>query len=110
MYDYFLVVDMEILHKDERPQIITKDQAFVRDIVSAQNSSARNQSLTEVVIKPGSSVLKHYYKISEELYCILAGVGCIQIEDEKSIVSEGDAVVILPGQVHGIENTGNMWD
>ncbi len=87
-------------------KFIAQDNAIVREIISHRNSSVKNQSLAEVTIPPKSSVLKHYHKCSEELYHIIEGSGKMYIAGEERIVGEGDTIVILPGQIHNIENQG----
>ena len=95
---------MEIINKNKCSEFIAQDNAIVREIVSPRNSTAKNQSLAEVKLPPGVSVLEHYHKVVEEIYYIIKGKGQMYIESEIKDVKKGDAIIILPGQRHKISN------
>ncbi|WP_346898985.1 cupin domain-containing protein [uncultured Roseibium sp.] len=61
-----------------------------------------NHSFVHVVIPPGKSSPKHYHKVSEETYYVLAGRGRIIIDGKEKIISPGDACLIMPGEIHQI--------
>ena len=95
---------MEVIDRKDRPEFVAQDNAIAREIVSHRNSSVKNQSLAEITILPGTSVLEHYHIKTEEIYYIIRGEGQMSIEGENRIVGVGAAVVILPGQRHKIKN------
>jgi mannose-6-phosphate isomerase-like protein (cupin superfamily) len=97
---------MEIIKSKDCTKFVARDNAIVREIVSHRNSSVKHQSLAEVTIPPDTSINEHYHIKTEELYYIIAGIGKMFIEGEEQIVSIGDAVIILPGQRHKINNQG----
>lgn len=63
-------------------------------------------SLAHAVVKHGGRSTRHRMKTSE-VYYILRGTGRMHIDDEEADVHEGQAVVIPPGAVQWIENTGD---
>ena len=95
---------MEIIKTKDCPKFISQDNAIVQEIVSHRNSSAKNQSLAKVIMRPGDSIFEHYHIKTEELYHIVKGEGTIYIENEKQIIAVGETVIILPGQKHKIKN------
>jgi len=58
-------------------------------------------------IMPGKKIPLHIHKNSEELIYILRGEGLETLGSTSSPVRKGDLVVVTPGTVHGLENTGN---
>ncbi len=99
---------MEIIKIKSCPEFVAQDQAIVREIVSPQNSSVKNQSLAEVTIPSGSSILEHYHIKTEELYYVISGEGQMCVEGELRTIGTGGAVVILPGQRHKVSNIGRI--
>jgi len=56
--------------------------------------------------QPMAYVERHVHKVQEQVYHILRGEGLMEIDDEKTVVGEGDVIFIAPGTWHSIENTG----
>ena len=98
--------NLQIIHLDECVSFITKDGSQIRELLSHRNSHVRNQSLAEATIAPGCTTESHYHKVTEEIYFIMTGTGMMTIGDSKKRVRTGDAIPILPGQVHCIQNDG----
>ncbi len=98
---------MEIIRKSDRASFIGQDKALVKEIASPRNTGMKNQSVAEVTIKPGDSVLEHYHIRSEELFYILEGEGLMTVEGESGSVGKGDAVAVFPGMAHKVKNTGD---
>jgi mannose-6-phosphate isomerase-like protein (cupin superfamily) len=97
---------MDIHHLSEMAPFITKDGSEIRELLAHRNSGIRNQSLAEARVPVGASTQEHYHIRTEEIYFITAGIGQIQIEDERREVRPGDAIAIPPGKKHKIWNTG----
>lgn len=66
-----------------------------------------NCSLVHAIVKPGDRTLPHRLIGTSEIYYIISGKGMMYIEGESSPVSGGMAVVIPPGAIQNIVNTGN---
>jgi mannose-6-phosphate isomerase-like protein (cupin superfamily) len=95
---------MKIINRNNCPEFIAQDKAMVRELVSPRNSSIKSQSIAEVRIPSGESVLEHFHEKTEEVYYILSGRGQMYVDGETETVGSGDAIIILPGQRHKIAN------
>jgi mannose-6-phosphate isomerase-like protein (cupin superfamily) len=96
-----------IAHRDTTPYI-TADGSEIRELLNAQNSSIRNQSLAEATLAPNAITYEHYHPQSEEIYYILQGEGKMFLAGEERVVAAGDAIAIPPGQKHKIANLGDI--
>jgi mannose-6-phosphate isomerase-like protein (cupin superfamily) len=97
---------LEIVNRNRTKPFITKDTAEIREILSPGNSSIKNQSFAEAKVAPGKITEEHYHVRVEEIYYILRGKGMMSIVGEMNEVKAGDAIAILPGSKHRIENVG----
>ncbi len=95
---------MKIINRKDCSEFVAQDEAMVRELVSPRKSSIKNQSIAEVRIPSGESVLEHFHKATEEVYYILSGRGQMHLEGETETVGSGDAIFIRPGQRHKIAN------
>ena len=96
---------MRIIRASELEPIVPPDGSEVRELARPPHE-ARNQSLAEARIPPGSETAEHLHPTSEEIYYFTAGEGRMRLGDEESKVTAGDAVVIPPGTAHKLWNTG----
>lgn len=93
---------MDIRNVARVPAFTTKDGSEIRELLAHRNSCIRQQSLAEARLPPGGSTTPHYHRRTEEIYYILEGAGRMQIGDRSRDVGQGDAIAILPGEVHSI--------
>lgn len=63
--------------------------------------------LTKRILDPGSSIGYHLQK-EEEIYYILSGTGEMTMNGKTFPVKEGDAVLTMPGNSHGLKQTGSV--
>ena len=63
-------------------------------------------SLAHAVIRPGQRSIRHHLEGASEVYYLMAGEGVMHVGDETRRVSAGDALLIPPGAVQFLENTG----
>ena len=61
--------------------------------------------LAHAYVPPGETLIGHVDPM-EEIYCIQAGQGRMQVGDESCEVKPGDAIHIPIGQFHELTNTG----
>lgn len=96
-----LVKDVETA----RP-FVAGDGSLLREILHpARDRADLGCSLAQATVKPGESTLPH--RLSHvEVYCVLAGTGAVHVGDEVARVRAGHAVLIPPGAVQWIENSG----
>ena len=99
---------MEIKNIEQVAAFTTKDTSEIRELLAHRNSSVRNQSLAEARIPVGAQTIPHYHPKTEEIYYVIEGKGMMTIENETSEVNVGDAIAILPGQTHQIQNIGDQ--
>ncbi len=95
---------MDVVQRNDTQPFITKDGSTIRELLAHRNSGIRNQSLAEATVPPGVKTQAHYHPRTEEIYYILSGRGMMFLGSEQRQVGPGDAIAILPGQVHWIEN------
>ena len=87
---------------------ITKDLSTIRELLHPNNNNdIKNQSLAEATVSGKQKTAEHYHKRTEEIYFILSGYGMMFLDSESFKVTEGDSILIKPGQRHCIENTAN---
>ncbi|MEC9094936.1 MAG: cupin domain-containing protein [Planctomycetota bacterium] len=98
---------MEIKKLDKVPSFKTKDGSEIRELLAYRNSAIENQSLAEARVPVGAKTISHYHLRTEEIYYITHGNGRVTIEGVSQEVGPGDAVAILPGKIHHIENRGS---
>jgi len=99
---------MHVSHLDEADAFVTLDGSTIRELAGRVSLPAEHQSLAEATVPVGGATAEHYHRISEELYFFTAGTGLLRVGDETRDVRAGECVVIAPGAVHQLTNTGNV--
>ncbi len=97
---------MHLARHAELEPFVTADGSTIREWAGAVSLPAVNQSLAEATVPPGSATTAHYHRVTEELYLFTAGSGRLRVGDEEREVAPGDCVVIPPGTIHKLWNTG----
>jgi mannose-6-phosphate isomerase-like protein (cupin superfamily) len=97
---------MHLSKLEDLAPFTTLDGSTIREIAGPAWTPARNQSLAEATVPVGGRTVAHYHRVTEELYFFTAGRGRMTLGDEEREVAAGDCVVIAPGQIHGLVNTG----
>jgi mannose-6-phosphate isomerase-like protein (cupin superfamily) len=87
---------------------VTKDDSTIRELLHPNNHAVRNQSFAEAIVDVGATTIRHFHHTSEEIYHITQGVGLMHLGAESFAVSVGDTIVIAPGTIHNITNTGDV--
>ena len=98
---------MHVGRLDEARPITTLDGSTIREVSGPASLPSRNQSLAEATVPAGGETLAHLHRTSEELYLFTAGAGRIRVGDETREVTAGDCVVLAPGTIHKLWNTGD---
>ncbi len=93
---------MTVLQLAEQTPFISKDGSTIRSILDRTNAPVEKQSLAEAQIPAGTATQRHYHRLAEEFYFILAGTGEMEIDGETRRVSPGDAILIPAGAWHTI--------
>lgn len=97
---------MKIKRQHSKPYT-TKDGSEIRELLHPSLLSSKQQSLAEAIVQPGQTTAAHFHKITEEIYFILQGKGEMFLNGETLMVSKDDSVLIKPGHIHNIKNTGD---
>ena len=92
--------------RDEITPYITKDGSEIRELLHPAHHGAKNQSLAEALIPPGSTTLLHRHAKTEEIYHVTQGAGTMTLGDQQFPIGPGDSVLIPPGTPHCVTNTG----
>ena len=99
---------MDIRNINEVSAFQTKDGSEIRELLAHRNSCLRNQSLAEARLDVGQSTAAHFHPQTEEIYYLLQGNACLEIDGQLRDVGSGDAIAIPPGAVHQITNVGDV--
>jgi|TARA_Y100000310_G_scaffold341322_1_gene440100 mannose-6-phosphate isomerase-like protein (cupin superfamily) len=84
----------------------TKDGSTIREMMHPRVHGNVNQSLAQAVVAVAERTICHYHKVTEELYYVQQGDGVITLDRVKHEISAGDTVLIGPGVIHCVENSG----
>jgi len=85
----------------------TRNGSQIRSLLDRTNAPVANQSLAEATIGAGAATQPHRHNATEEFYYVIEGEGLMRIGEEESPVRVGDAILIPPGAVHTLRNTGS---
>lgn len=97
--------EIKIHRLAECPEFSAGDKTRLRELFNPHNHPgfSGRYSLAHASLEPGESSLAHRLN-SHELYYILAGSGCMHVDQTSATVSPGDAIEIPPGANQWIEN------
>jgi mannose-6-phosphate isomerase-like protein (cupin superfamily) len=99
---------MIVQQLENQSPFTTKDGSTIRSILDRTNAPVEKQSLAEATMTPGQSTDRHYHKLCEEFYFLLAGTALMEIDGETRDVAPGDAILIPPGARHQITAKTNL--
>jgi mannose-6-phosphate isomerase-like protein (cupin superfamily) len=89
--------------------ITANDLTELRELLHPEHDGiAIGYSLAHAVIRPGERSIRHHLEGASEVYYILSGRGVMHIDDDTREVRAGDALLIPPGSVQFLENTGDQ--
>lgn len=85
----------------------TKDGSEILELIHPDIvSCSGRQSLAEARLTPGQKTQRHRHLVTEEIYHILSGHGLMECAGNIFSVQPGDSIVIPPGAIHAMDNTG----
>lgn len=82
-------------------QFVTADGSLIRELTRSER-----QTLAEATLPAGAETQEHYHPRSEEIYQFLSGTGRMRLGEAESAVTAGDCVLISPGSIHKLWNSG----
>jgi mannose-6-phosphate isomerase-like protein (cupin superfamily) len=87
---------------------IAGDGSLLKEILHPLKQSLEiRYSLAHAILNPKQKTYPHMLEHAE-VYYILAGHGCMHIDNEANEVKKDDAIYIPPGRVQHIENTAGQ--
>jgi len=98
---------MKVVRKEEVPEALV---APLGELIyeffgpPADQGGSLKHSLAYVVIPPGKLSPKHYHESAEESYFMLKGTARMIMDDKEFTISKGQALLVMPGEVHQIFN------
>jgi len=98
---------MHVSQLDAADAFVTLDGSTIRELAGRVSIPAQHQSLAEATVPVGAATAEHYHVVSEELYFLTAGSGRLRVGDDYRDVAAGECVVIPPGAIHRLTNTGD---
>jgi mannose-6-phosphate isomerase-like protein (cupin superfamily) len=98
---------VEIRARDAANPFVTTDGSTIRSLLDRSNAPVANQSLAEATIEAGEATVRHYHRVSEEIYYLVDGTGRMELDGEVTAVGPGDAILIPPGAWHRITADGD---
>src|SRR5262245_4671740 len=98
---------MHVSTLEDADAFTTLDGSTIRELAGPVSAPTGNQSLAEATVPVGGATAEHYHVVAEELYYFTRGRGRLRVGDEERDVRAGECVVIPPGAVHKLTNTGD---
>jgi len=99
---------VHVSNLDQATAFTTLDGSTIRELAGAVSIPTQKQSLAEATVVVGGATDEHYHRQSEELYFFQSGSGRLRVGDEYRDVAAGECVVIAPGAIHKLTNTGDV--
>ncbi len=95
----------KILRHDASKEYFFQEGCFINELSNHEGDEAL--SIARARVNPGVTTRLHRLDRSAERYCILSGVGRVEIDGlAPQPVAPGDVVLIPPGVSQRISNTG----
>lgn len=85
---------------------LTKDGSRIWELYHPSSSPVNGFSVAESLVEPGQATEAHWHGEAQEVYYILEGSGIMRLGEDSLEVAAGNAILIEPGTVHAIKNTG----
>jgi quercetin dioxygenase-like cupin family protein len=87
---------------------LTNPGVSSEQIVWPQNAPGAHVTITRVTMQPGAISPRHAHEAAEQTWLIECGEATLLMDQDRSqSLRAGDVVRTPPGDVHGIENTGD---
>ena len=99
---------MKRIRIDELPEKGVSHNARIRKRELLVNGELKGiVHFSRAVFPPGEKAGSHLHNDMTEVFSVESGCGEIRIDDVAYVFSAGTTVVVEPGEVHEIINTGN---
>jgi mannose-6-phosphate isomerase-like protein (cupin superfamily) len=82
-----------------------EDGAAIQE-VAGRSTGLLSHSLAVIRHPPGTASRAHHHTVADEVYFVQSGRGQVRVDGDTREVGAGDTIIIRPGQVHKVTNTG----
>lgn len=98
---------MEFISKENIVEL-SNPGVISRQLLSPNNSSSEEVTITEVHLEVGAVQQRHTHNTSEQIWYALKGTGKLLLENDKEKeFTAGDVVRFVKNEIHGLYNCGN---
>jgi mannose-6-phosphate isomerase-like protein (cupin superfamily) len=99
---------MKLIKLDDTPEKASSHNARIRKReLLANGDVARITNYARAIFPPGEKADAHSHADMTEVFTVESGCGDIRIDDVAYVFSAGTTIVVEPGEVHEIINTGS---
>jgi len=92
----------------DRPEFLAGDHTVLRELLHpAKQRLEVRYSLAHGMLAPGARS-KWHRLTSSEVYYIIAGRGCLTVDDSVVVVEAGSVIYVPPGGKQSLENKGSI--
>lgn len=89
-------------------QVLERPGKRSAQIVSRRNAPDARITVTRVAMRPGAVSPRHHHDGAEQTWIVERGTAQLLIANGATqALAAGDVVITPPGEIHGIENTGD---
>ena len=98
---------MKLIKLSELPETgVSHNERIRKRTLLTQDDLDPIVNYARAVFPPGEKAEAHHHEDIAEVFSVTSGVGEIRIDDVGYVLSVGTTVVVEPGEVHEIINTG----
>lgn len=98
---------MKLIRLNEIPEKGVSHNAAIRKrVIVGSGEIPRIANYARAVFPPGETAGSHLHNDMAEVFTVESGSGEIRINDVAYVFAAGTTVVVEPGEVHEISNTG----
>lgn len=100
---------MKIVDVDRIPaEGVSHDLAILKKVLLRGGDVPHVAQLAQATFEPGQVARGHSHPDMWEIFWCTAGDGVLQVGDRKIALAPGRCVVVEPGEIHELRNTGAM--
>jgi mannose-6-phosphate isomerase-like protein (cupin superfamily) len=91
-------------NREIKKPFTARDGAKIYELDSAKDRKRRGVGFAAGFLEPNKKAVKHYHKVSDEIYYVVSGNGTIQLDKEEMDVKKGSLIYVPKGTLHGLNN------
>lgn len=93
-----------IIHEpDVSKRPVSHQTELVKNVILAKGIVPGLLQCATACFKAGDVIEPHVHESMTEIFYVIEGTACLEIESQKHSVYQGDTFVVSSGSVHGIE-------